>query len=175
MLESLKGEFFINWLGEYLTAPLRMRMRSPSSFFVVTNQTKTTGNQNDNNDDSSHTTDHSEDEGEEGEYDDELDGLPLSVGSDRYSIVSKRVFHHVHEVYDQFMTNQIQLRRLEGTRIAHCGGNRLYIDGQVFSISLIGYDEHHNDMENNSSIACIFRLITRSNRLNFPDFQQQIF
>lgn len=86
--------------------------------------------------------------------------------------VSKQIFYSIENIYDQFIENQINLRRLEGTRIAHCGSNKLYIDGQVFSIPLnIQNNNIYNVTESVNSIQSIFGAITQSNRVNSQDFQ----
>ena len=69
--------------------------------------------------------------------DDDDDILPYSVRS-KHSVATKRTFKDVEEVLLAVLDGQVNLRRLEGTRIAHISSpslTTLFIDGEEYPLS----------------------------------------
>lgn len=108
-------KLFDDWLGVYLTTPLRMQMRTHKPFFIESIDDKEEAIDDEN--------DYS--------YDDEL---PFSVRSTSSAVVSQKKFPSTTAVVDALYAGEIFLRRSEGTKMAYNGENNrnLYVNGVVY-------------------------------------------
>ena len=131
-------EKFDNWLGTYLTVPLRMQLRQPKPFFLESYIQKMESKNNLVKGKEFDDDDHNYDDDDDVDDDDDDDILPYCVRS-KHSVASKRVFKDVEEIIVAVLEEKVNLRRLEGTRIAHISSlksSSLFIDGEIYSLPL---------------------------------------
>ena len=99
-------------------------------------ENKKTNNDNNGNDDNDDNDDKDDDDDYDDYDDDDDDILPYSVRS-KHSVATKRTFKDVEEVLLAVLDGQVNLRRLEGTRIAHISSTSLttlFIDGEEYPL-----------------------------------------
>ena len=96
--EGKGGASFDNWLGKYLTEPLRMHIRGPTPFFLEEGRGDLA----------------QEAKEMESVYEDEDDDLPLAVSS-RHSVASNKVFSDAESVLQAAVSGSVELRLFEGT------------------------------------------------------------
>jgi ribosomal protein L16 Arg81 hydroxylase len=100
------ADCWTDWLGKYLTLPLRNKPL-PRPFFLA------------------------EDKDLEDDQDDDEDPDPLYIRSREHSVASKRTFADVDEVIAEARAGRMTLRRAEGCRAVSIGSS-LFIDGESF-------------------------------------------
>lgn len=108
-------KIFSQWMGKYLTEPIRMHIRNPVPFFL-------------------------EEKGKIGDYDDEFDydddddELPLAVSS-QHAVATKRIFSSAEAVLQSALAGEVELRLFEGVRRAYLGSLRtLFLNGESFPL-----------------------------------------
>ena len=120
--EGISGPSFDQWVGKYLTEPLRMHIRAPTPFFLEESRE---GKAMEGEEDS--------DDYDDG-YDDEDDELPLAVSS-RYAVASNIVYPDAESVLEAAVAGEIELRLFEGVRVAYLPGIRtLFLNGVAFPL-----------------------------------------
>ena len=93
------------WLGEYLSTPLRMRLHPPFPFFI-SNRTHLQNRE-----------------------DEEEDSLAICY-TNSHAVALDREFSTVDEVIAEFLAGKISLRRAEGLKMIYIN-NSLFVDGEV--------------------------------------------
>lgn len=108
---------FGDFVGRYLTEPLRMQGRSTRAFFIDPHGQQTGAAK-----------------GGEDDYDDddESSELPLSVSSS-HAVASTTVFSSAEAVLEAALRGQVLLRRAEGVRCLALGGS-VYYNGEPFPL-----------------------------------------
>lgn len=147
-------QYFDEWLGSYLTIPLRMSLSAPSSFFLEDSP----GNQ---------------DYKDANDFDEFDEDLPIAVRDKNYKVASMRMFEDTESVLRGFMERKIALRRAEGVKMAYAERN-LFIDGEVFYLAenwgslicdnrVLEYDDlFQQKMEQSSAFVRFFSSLVRS-------------
>lgn len=112
------GVAFDEWLGSYLTTPLRMHLRSPGPFFLdpaYMAELRAQGSAN---------------EEEDEEEEDEDAPMPLAL-SQTYRVASRRLFRSADHLVAELAAGTVHLRRAEWVRSAYVG-NLLFFNGKKF-------------------------------------------
>ena len=179
ILRSLDNkEVFDYWLGRYLTIPLRMQLMRPKPFYLesdarrslrslfaekglsrLDNPERKEGTGNSENDSgfgpgsetvSSILSGQSYED--EDDYDDDGEDEPFFL-KDRFRVASKRRFADVAELLLALKSEEITLRRAEGTKLAFIE-TALFVDGEAYAFPLGG--------EGLGPLLCDRRVLTKS-------------
>jgi len=133
---------FDKWLGTYLTVPLRMQLRQPQPFFLESYIQKMENKRIKSEETIDIENDEDDEDDEDGMYDDDDDDddiLPYSVRS-KHSVATKLIFKDAEEILVAVLDGKVNLRRLEGTRIAYIPSTQtpsqssFFIDGEEYPL-----------------------------------------
>ena len=124
---------FHNFIGQYLTTPLRMQINGPTPFFIK------------NNDICKKCDEESAEEDFE---------IP-NYAKGKHSIASTNIYSTAAQVYDAFISGEIALRRAEGLKVA-------YICTPIEAKVFINGEMHIVGDEKTAILLCDFRNLTSS-------------
>jgi hypothetical protein len=130
-MNSLLGQDAVvnEWLGTYLTTPLRMRLHKPRPFFIDPSFIEASQETYNDLFESSmlrYNREDEEDYEDEDDEDDEANWKPDEASS--------KIFPNPRAVIDAVTAKKIRLQRFGGLKILHDGKRMIFVNGDVLTI-----------------------------------------